>query len=430
MAANLLHRIRPDYMYSQRQDWNPRNFEEAQAGALVQLNFIMKEKGKHDEFVAQYEENAAKNPKDTQTLELLAQLYILNRNHEKSQQITERLIAASPNKPEYLTLQMEKLLSETDLDLEKFMEQLDRMSWMTPESRQVYIIETITSFRSQARTKDAEKLFNGLKDDLVINDITAYRLVSLYVDFGKIDDAKKILDEFQSTSTKPPSSGIYNVLARWYLKEGKIDEAVAFHKKYFDSSKPRKVNPRRTTTLGRSNYSYSGYSSPQYTFPSPTTYYDSSRLQYLQRVFNEYWVINQHQKLYDVFQSDLDSAKGKDRIFPALAISYFSWWENKREGSHKILAELQKEFPEDLTLKKNALFVSIHSGEHKTALSLLKELTENDPRNRQQYYDLTIQIAVHIGDSLTVREMITKILSSPVGVRSCISCPKNFNSQV
>ena len=417
LAVNLSHRIRPEYVYGHTQEWNPRNFVEAQAGALVQLNAIMKENEKLDEFVTQFEESAANNPKDTQTLELLGQLYRLNGNFEKSQEITEKLVSASPNKPEYQTLQMEKILSQKDLDLDKMFEQLKKMTWLTAENRQMYMTDTIRRFQSQGRTDDAERLFNRIENEIKINANNASLLVSIYIDFEKTEQAKKMIEELHKTSTKTLSSSIYTSLARIYHNEGDIDKAVAMYKMYFDKSIPSKINARKSISLGRTNNPYGGYTQIQYNFPSPTAYYSSSRLQYLQRVFNKLWINNEHQKLYDAFQSDLDSAVGPDRIYPALAISYFYWWENKRGESQKILAELQKKFPENLTLKNIALFVSIQSGEHKTALTLLKELTEDDPRNRQQYYDLTLQIAVHIGDTVTVREMITKILSSPIGVR-------------
>ena len=182
-------------------------------------------------------------------------------------------------------------------------------------------------------------------------------------------------------------------------------------------TKPRSTNPRRTTLLGYSNYSYGGYTPIQSSFPSPTTYYNQSRLQYLLSTFSQLWATNQHQPLYDVFQTELDAAEGRDKIYPALAISYCYWWENKRDQAQKIFADLQKEFPEDLTLKINTVLVSIQTGEFKAALILLNNLAEADPRNRRQYYDLTLQIAVHIGDSVTVRDLMTKILNSPIGVR-------------
>ena len=51
------------------------------------------------------------------------------------------------------------------------------------------------------------------------------------------------------------------------------------------------------------------------------------------------------------------------------------------------------------------------------ALELLDELAGVDPRNRRQYYNLTLQLASHTGNTVKVRELITKFLNSPGGAR-------------
>ena len=78
---------------------------------------------------------------------------------------------------------------------------------------------------------------------------------------------------------------------------------------------------------------------------------------------------------------------------------------------------MQKEFPNDLTLKLNTVFASIQTGEHGEALKLLEELAVTDPRNRRQYYNLTLQLALHTGNTVVVRELIAKLLNSPSGAR-------------
>ncbi len=418
LATSLYQRIQNSpYGSRGRQAWVPTNFEEAQAGALVQMRIIMDDKGELNEFVQQFEDDAAENPKDTQTLELLAQLHLLNGNHEKSQEITEKLIAVAPNNPEYQRIQLDMANADTDLDHDKFKTLLDKMTWLTPESREWYIAEYARRFHYQGKKEDAEKLLVELENSKVINSPNSQMLVEIFVQLGKFDAAKKIFDGVKISSSGQQSSRMYDLFATNLLSKGKIEEAVAIYKKYFDRTKPRSTNPRRTTSLGYSNYSYGGYTPIQSAFPSPTTYYNQSRLQYLQSTFSHLWATNQHQALYDVFQTELDAAEGRDKIYPALAISYCYWWENKRDQAQKIFADLQKEFPEDLTLKINTVLVSIQIGEFKAALTLLNNLAEADPRNRRQYYDLTLQIAVHIGDSVTVRDLMTKILNSPTGVR-------------
>ena len=49
----------------------------------------------------QFETNAAANPKDTQTLELLGELYMLTDNFKKTEEINRKLIAISPNNPAF-----------------------------------------------------------------------------------------------------------------------------------------------------------------------------------------------------------------------------------------------------------------------------------------------------------------------------------------
>ena len=104
-------------------------------------------------------------------------------------------------------------------------------------------------------------------------------------------------------------------------------------------------------------------------------------------------------------------------MYPGLALSYCYWWAAKRNKAQEILSALQKEFTNDLSLKLNTCFVSMNVGEHKTALTLLKELVEADPRNRRQYNQMMFQLAVYTGDTVIIRELMTKLLNSPSGTR-------------
>ena len=48
---------------------------------------------------------------------------------------------------------------------------------------------------------------------------------------------------------------------------------------------------------------------------------------------------------------------------------------------------------------------------------MLAELASTDPRNRRQYYNLTLQLALHTGNTVVVRELIAKLLNSPSSSR-------------
>ncbi len=421
LPQNIINRIqRQPYGYTSRQAWSPNSFDEAQAGALVQLKIIMEEEGKLNELVEQFEKNAEEKPKDVQTLEQLAQLYGLTENRQKSEQITERLIAASPKNPAYQGMQLNLLQAQEKLNYDTLMKQLGEMTWLTPEARQWYMADFARRFNYQGQKEDAGKLLDDLEKIKVINPNIVSMLAETFVQTGRVNMAEKMIAQFSGAATPQLSqqySRIYQTLAAAHLRDGKIDKAVTLYWQYFERTKPRTTNPRRTLALGTYRSSYAGATTIQSNFPAPTTYYSQGRLQYLQQIFNQLWINNQQQALYTVLQTELDAAEGRDRIYSALAMCYCYWWENKRETALEILTNLQKEFSDDLTLKLNTILVSIQAGEHKAALELLGNLADADPRNRRQYQDLTLQIAVHIGDTVTVRELITKVLNSPSSVR-------------
>ena len=421
------------------QMWQPNSFEEAQAGALVQLRTIMEQDGQLDALIAQFETNAAANPKDPQTLELLGKLYTLTDNFEKREEITKRLIAISPSNPAYQSMQLDQLRLHTDLmlDYDTLKKQFDEMSGLTPEARHWHTIRYARRLFYNGKTKDAEKLLDELKDVNVTNLSNNATFVDTLIQLGKTDAAEKVISQFSgpknSFTTKHIGASFsvqsvtgqltqqqkrfYDQLTTVYLREGQIDKAVALYWKFFERTKPRTTGARRVAALSSSAYTYSGYTPIQSDYPSPTLYYNQNRLEYLQQFFNQLWMNNQQEALYATFKAQLDTIQGRDRIYPLLAMSYCYWWEGRRAEAQEILSALQQEFPNDLTLKLNTVFVSVQTGEIKTALARLKELTEADARNRRRYYDLTLQLVVHTGDTVSVRELVTKILNSPSSVR-------------
>ena len=411
--------------YSSRnpQVWQPNSFDEAQAGALVLLKTIMEEDGQLDALLAQFETNAAANPTDTQTLELLGELYMLTDNFEKTEEIIEKLIAISPNNPAYQGMQLDRLTMKQMLDYDTLKKQFDEMPGLTPEARHWYTIQYASRLFYNRKAEDAEKLeklLDELKDVNVTHLSNNTTLANILIQMGKIDAAEKVISQFPTSATgqlTQQQRRFYEQLSTAYLREGQIDKAVALYWKFLERTKPRTTGARRVAALSSSSYSYGGYTPIQSSYPSPTLYYNQNRLEYLQQFFNQLWINNQQETLYRRFQTQLDITQGRDRIYPLLAMSYCYWWEGKRAEAQEILSALQEEFPNDLTLKLNTVFVSIQTGEIKTALALLKELAEADARNRRQYHDLTLQLVVHTGDTVSVRELVTKILNSPSSVR-------------
>lgn len=435
LAQNLLWQIQGQPFYGGGgKAWAPNSFEEAQAGALVQLMTIAQRQHKLEEFIGQFEADADANPRDIQKLETLAQIYALTNNSEKAQETNDRLIAASPNDPVYQGMRLTQSMRQ-NLDFETFKKLLDETTALTPEARLWYVAQFSTSLYSQGKKGEAAKALDELDTANVADLNTGSILINAFAQQGKLDVAEKILAQLpmpaitgggQTSGMGIPSvaqqqwwqyNNIYNSLATAYVREGELEKAVEVLWAFFDRTKPNLTNARRVASLAQSSHSYGGYTPLQSNYASPTTYYNQQRLEFLQQAFFQFWMKNQQQPLYAKLRAELDSAEGRGRIYPGLALSYCYWWAGKRDQAQEVLSMLQDEFPDDLTLKINTVFVSIQTGKHPTALELLDELAGSDPRNRRQYHNLTLQLAVHTGNTVKVRELMTKVLNSPGSAR-------------
>ena len=395
--------------------WIPKTFEDARAAALVQLTTYAQQQGKLTELIQQFEADTEANPTDIKTLETLVQLYTLVQHHDKAEQVIERLIDASPNDPTYQPLLLKRALQE-NLSYETLKKSLDAMHGLTHEARLQYIAEYATQLYRKKKRDDARKLMAELEDVKVTDLSTGIVLVNTLVLMNKTDAAEKIIAQLSKPTPKQLSQYIqpYRGLTADYMRDGHIDKAVALLWTFCERTKPDAANPRRVATLTQaSQYYYSGHTPLQSNYPAPTVYYNQTRLEHLQWVFRELWLRNQQETLYTKLQDELNTATGRDRIYPSLALSYCYWWDEKRAEAQTTLAELQAEFPDDLTLKLITAFVSIQTGNHKSALTMLKSLAETEPRNRRQYNELTLELALHTGDTVTVRELVTKLLNSP-----------------
>ncbi len=398
------------------------------------MTAIAQQKGTLNRLISQFEAKVNANPQDTQTLKLLAQLYTLTDNTDKTRKITEQLLATSPNDPVYQAVRLHQTMQH-NLNYKTFKKHLDEMTELTPEARHQYIIQYTEKLYRRGEKADAERLLDELRDLQVSDLSTGVMLVDVLVLMGKMDAAEKVIAQFPIASAAPsrastigtPSSvqqqrqsvyvKVYRTLADAYLRQRKIEKATEFFWAFLEHTKPNTTNPRRVAKLEYSAPSYTSYAPIQLTYPSPTTYYNQDRLQYLQQIFNQLLLANQQEVLYAKLQAEFNSTKGRERIYPGLALSYCYWWDGQRDKAQEILSALEKEFSDDLTLKVNTFFAATQTRQHETALALLEELVEVEPRNRRQYYDLMLQVAMHTDNSNSVRELVTKLLNSPSGVR-------------
>ena len=427
LVRDLVHQIQRPYRGSTGTRWLPTSFEEAQAGALTQLGLIAQREQRLDDFIASFEAKAEAHPQDLQILETLAKVNILMQNPDKTLQTVDRLIELSPNDLSYKALQLDHAL-QRDLDYETAKSYLDGLSQLSLEARLWYTCQLANTLYRGGKQVDAKKLVHEIEDTSVTDVQVLSELVRVLTQIGEVDTTGQILARLPVTlgitrtaSTTRQSSQshrtMYANLSYAYVRDGQIDKAISVFWKFFERTKPAVANSR-AISIAYSSHGYGGYNPVQTNFPASSIYYNQDRLHFLQEFFLYLWTWDQLDPLYAKFQAEFEGAEGEDRIYPGLALSYFYWWEGKRNKAEEVLAKLQAEFPDNLTLTLQTAFVSIHTGKHHEAMEAFTKVADKDRRNRQQYNDLILQVAIYTGDIVKVRELLSKILSSPVSARA------------
>ena len=435
LARNLLYRVQ-DQSFRGRggQTWRPSNFEEAQAGALVHLVTIAQQHGKLNAFIQQYETALEENPKLTKNsstdkfvkarvlgqikrLEILAQIYTLTEQPEKTADMLERLIAVSPDDMVYQAIRFNEAI-QRNLAVETLEKYLSNITGLTEEARLWYTLQYIQKRYRDGDKTAAEKLMREFENTKVMDLNTIEALVETLVLMEKTDAAARIIADLPipTQSQQAQYQDLYETVTDAYMRQEHIDKAIDLFWTYCERTRPQIRNTRRGVSYLLRFASSSG-SSIQTIFPTSTTYYNGSRFGYLKYFSRQLWLKNQQEALYSKFQATVDAAEDRDRIFAGLALSYCYWWNGDREKARETLVSLQEQFPHDLALKLSTVFISIQTGHYAGTLKLLDELSISDPRNRRQYYDLTLQLALQSGNTVAVRDLIVKLLNSPSSAR-------------
>ncbi len=422
LARDIVWQIQRPYFGQTGGTWVPSSFEDAQAGALTQLGLIAQREQRLNDFIVSFEAKVEANPQDLQTLETLAKINILMENPDKTLQTIDRLIALSPNDLSYRAIQLNSAL-QRDLDYETAKSYLDGLSQLSLEARLWYTSQLASSLYRDGRQADAKRLIHEIEDAKVTDVQVLSELVRVLTQIGEVNMAEGVLAQLPSASSTTRGvmrqswqsyRTMYANLSYAYARDGQINRAITIFWKFLERTKPTVANAR-AISLTHGSYGYSGYQSAQASFPAPSVYYNQNRLRFLQEFFLYLWTRNQLEPLYTQFQEEFGRAEGEDRIYPGLALSHFYWWEGKRNKAQEILAGLQTEFPDNLTLTLQTAFVSIHTGQHQKAMEAFTKVADKDRRNRKHYNDLILQVAIYTGDTVKVREMLSKILSLPVG---------------
>ena len=410
--------------------WMPTNFADAQAGALTQLFRIAKQLGQLDAFVEAIKANAGLKPYDLKALEKLAQVYILTNNRDDAVRAINRLVALSPNDYTYLRVKLNYVLQK-DFDYETAKTYIDRLSVFTMETRLWDSCRLARTLHYQGKREDAKRLMSetGFSIDDPYKTTTDMKVIfevfRVLTQLGEMDAAEVLLSQFVSPPINPEiktvhrqqswyHEAMYNHLSDAYLRNGQIDEAITLFWDFLERVNP--IVPNHITTSRPGSWNQRVLND----FPAPSIYYDSTRLRLLRTLFLYHWAQDQLEPLYAMFQAKLDRAEGTKKIYSALALSYFFWWEESTDKSREVLAKVESRFPENLTLMRHTALIAILTGKYDEAMTALDQLGNKDWQNREQYDESMLQIAIRVGNTARVRELLARILASPKNAESLL----------
>ena len=410
--------------------WMPTNFADAQAGALTQLFRIAKQLGQLDAFVEAIKANAGLKPYDLKALEKLAQVYILTNNRDDAVRAINRLVALSPNDYTYLRVKLNYVLQK-DFDYETAKTYIDRLSVFTMETRLWDSCRLARTLHYQGKREDAKRLMSetGFSIDDPYKTTTDMKVIfevfRVLTQLGEMDAAEVLLSQFVSPPINPEiktvhrqqswyHEAMYNHLSDAYLRNGQIDEAITLFWDFLERVNP--IVPNHITTSRPGSWNQRVLND----FPAPSIYYDSTRLRLLRTLFLYHWAQDQLEPLYAMFQAKLDRSEGTKKIYSALALSYFFWWEESTDKSREVLAKVESRFPENLTLMRHTALIAILTGKYDEAMTALDQLGNKDWQNREQYDESMLQIAIRVGNTARVRELLARILASPKNAESLL----------
>ena len=132
-----------------------------------------------------------RTPKDIQTLETLAQLYSLTNNTEKTTEIIERLVAASPNDLTYQVIKLNYLYS--DSDAETVQKHLKAITGLTAEARLWYTAQYVNKLYHEDKEAEAEQLLDELESTKVTDLNASSALVRSLLLMDRTEAAARII---------------------------------------------------------------------------------------------------------------------------------------------------------------------------------------------------------------------------------------------
>jgi len=456
LGSELMNRISRPYGYPGG-TWTPANFEELQAAALVQLASIAQQEGELEKMMAELEAQAQTHPKDLHLLANLTKFYFLVAQNDRARATLEKILELSPDDVD--VHQAILSLAQRKNEHEVIKRELEYLMSRDPENRARYLYGYANVLKRMEQQDEAERLMAEMyaeKDSSEPNFIGSYyrflkdskkdeeanrilmsaleeghsnpRMVAMVCNFlvqeERFDEVEERLAKavFEEPEDNRQIDRLYLSLGDAYVKSDDLEEAFEAYLKYFDRTKPEGTKPAgATTTTAVSQYAprIPRYAQ-QVNFPTANVYYDRSRLEALRRMFTAFWQGEKLDALYARYEESLNSATGNDKLYPALALAYFHWWEGEKKEAVRFMDSALTESPGDLTLKLSVALMAVQAGEIEKGLELLPEVAQKSPQNRKGIARMLLQLASNVGNDEKAKEAVKVLLEPPVTAQDCM----------
>ena len=321
--SEIVHRLRQPGYYG-RALWTPGTFEEIKAVALVQLAFITQREGELEKFLSELE--SEQGLRDLRGLTALAGLYIAFENAPKALNTLERMQKIAPE--DISTREALFMLLAMSGQLDRAKKEMEYITAKKPESKYWYMAMTAAMLWETGKREEGQQMIDELMREEISDPYFLTLIPELLVQMEKYDEAKQILAKAMVVQKTLPAARTlggnihYTLgqLADAFLQRGEFEASMELYLQFLEATKPG------TTTGTMSSRSYSA---PGQEYPAANFYFDRSRLETLKNMYQASSTPEQRQQLFATFETQFEQTEGKEKVYPALALSYFHWWASK-----------------------------------------------------------------------------------------------------
>jgi tetratricopeptide (TPR) repeat protein len=450
---DLVYRIGGPYGYpggGGMMRWMPGSFDEIQNAALVQLALIAQQSGELEEMMAQLEAQAEEHPENLILLSHLVKFYLLTNQEERARTTLERMLELSPDevdlhqamlelaqrKDEYETIERElRYLISHDPQNERWyslyadvLKRMDRKDeaerilakiYEENPSEPAFVIGYYRFLKETGKDEEAERILGRTLRESRSDPQVIGVVCNLLIQEHKLAEAERVLAEvsFEKPGDRRRIGYAYRSLGDAYLRSGELQKALDAYLGYLNMTKSE-AKPGVYPGTGVRQVRYPGRF--QMSFPDVNFYYDRPRLEMLRRMFISFWQAGKLEILYGRYEEELNSATGKERVYPALALTYFLWWEGRRVEAKRFMDQALAASPEDPTLRLGAALMAVQTGEVERGLELLSEVAAKSSRDRKEIARVILRLASDVGEVERAKESIGWLLEPPVTAQECM----------